>query len=48
MVEKIVTVKERDSSADTTAWEREIDHLVYKLYGLTPEEITLVEERGHT
>jgi len=26
LVEKIVTVKERDSSADTTAWEREIDH----------------------
>ena len=24
-------------------WEREIDELVYALYGLTPEEIKLVE-----
>jgi hypothetical protein len=29
---------------DTTALEREIDQLVYKLYDLTPEEIKLVEE----
>jgi hypothetical protein len=28
---------------DTIAWEREIDELVYALYGLTPEEIQLVE-----
>jgi hypothetical protein len=26
--------------------ERELDELVYKLYGLTPEEIKLVEESG--
>ena len=25
-------------------WEREIDRLVYGLYGLTPAEIKLVEE----
>jgi hypothetical protein len=29
-----------------SAWEREIDELVYALYGLTPEEIKLVEERA--
>ncbi|MCG2659497.1 MAG: hypothetical protein L6437_04530 [Kiritimatiellae bacterium] len=34
----------RDAVADATAWEREIDQLVYKLYGLTPEEIKIVEE----
>jgi hypothetical protein len=28
--------------ADTTALEREIDQLVYALYGLTPEEIKIV------
>jgi len=28
---------------DAIAWEREIDELVYALYGLTPEEIKLVE-----
>jgi hypothetical protein len=26
-----------------SAWEREIDELVYALYGLTPDEIKLVE-----
>jgi adenine-specific DNA-methyltransferase len=29
--------------ADTTALEREIDQQVYALYGLTPEEIAIVE-----
>jgi len=29
-----------------SAWEREIDRLVYKLYDLTPEETTRVKERG--
>ena len=36
--------RDDDPDADTTALEREIDRLVYALYGLTPEEITLVEE----
>ena len=35
--------KQRDPAADTTALEREIDQLVYKLYELTPEEIAIVE-----
>ena len=30
--------------ADTSTLENEIDHSVYALYGLTPEEIALVEE----
>jgi hypothetical protein len=29
------------------ALEREIDELVYALYGLTPKEIRLVEERAN-
>ena len=32
-----------DPSADTSALEREIDQQVYQLYGLTPEEIAIVE-----
>jgi hypothetical protein len=32
-----------DSAADVSAWEREIDRLVYALYGLTEEEIAIVE-----
>jgi hypothetical protein len=35
--------KKHDPKADTTAWEREIDRLVYELYGLTEEEIAIVE-----
>jgi len=36
----------RHAGTDTTALEREIDQGVYALYGLTPEEIKLVEERA--
>jgi Xaa-Pro aminopeptidase len=31
-----------------TATDRQIDALVYELYGLTPEEIALVEGAGET
>lgn len=44
LVDQILSAKKRDPKADTAAWEREIDRLVYELYGLTPEEIKLVEE----
>jgi hypothetical protein len=39
---KILATKKRDPEANTTAWEREIDRLVYKLHDMTPEEIALV------
>ncbi len=32
-------------NADTSALERQIDEMVYKLYGLTEEEIEIVEGR---
>ncbi len=35
--------KKGDRHADTTALEKEIGRLVYKLYGLTEEEIKIVE-----
>ena len=43
IVRGILAAKEGNSMADTSAWEREIDELVYALYGLTPEEIRIVE-----
>ena len=43
LVERILAVKQRDAGADTSALERELDELVSALYGLTPEEIQLVE-----
>ncbi len=44
LVDKILHAKESDPHADTTAWEREIDQMVYTLYGLTDEEIKVVED----
>jgi len=45
LVDKILFAKQADPQADTSAWEREIDQIVYKLYGLTEEEIKIVEGR---
>ena len=42
-VAQILSAKKADPSADTTALEAEIDALVYQLYGLTADEIALVE-----
>jgi hypothetical protein len=39
----ILAAKQRDTSADVSALEREIDELVSALDGLTPEEIKTVE-----
>jgi hypothetical protein len=43
LVKKILAVKQRDPEADVTALAREIDELVYALYGLTPEESKIAE-----
>ena len=43
LVEQILATKKADSTADTTVLENKIDELVYKLYGLTEEEIAVVE-----
>ncbi|MBL7808528.1 MAG: Eco57I restriction-modification methylase domain-containing protein [Saprospiraceae bacterium] len=42
-INSILTAKQSDPQADTTALEAEIDALVYGLYGLTEEEIVIVE-----
>jgi hypothetical protein len=44
IVDRILSAKRRDVEADTTALEREIDRLVYELYGLTQEEIAIVQK----
>jgi type I restriction-modification system DNA methylase subunit len=43
LVDRILVAKQRDVEADMSSLEREIDQLVYTLYGLTPEEIQIVE-----
>ncbi|MEB3151270.1 MAG: Eco57I restriction-modification methylase domain-containing protein, partial [Sphaerospermopsis sp.] len=46
MVDKILEIKRQNPKADTTKLEREIDERVYKLYGLTEQEIQIIEESG--
>jgi len=45
-VKKVMSLKKQDPSADTSALEAEIDGLVYDLYGLTDEEVGVVEGAG--
>jgi adenine-specific DNA-methyltransferase len=44
MVNKILAAKRQDSRSDVSDLEREIDERVYRLYGLSKDEIKLVEE----
>lgn len=47
LVDSILAAKKKNPSADTSKQEAEIDKLVYELYGLTPEEIAIVEGDCH-
>lgn len=42
-VNEILLIKTSDGNADTSSLEAEIDQLVYRLYGLSEEEIRIVE-----
>lgn len=43
LVDKILSAKKDNPQANTGAWETELDRLVYELYGLSEEEINVVE-----
>ena len=43
IVDRIIAVKHLNKAAGTTTLELELDQQVYALYGLTPEEIAIVE-----
>ncbi len=43
LVTRILAIKRKDTTANTSIMEREIDQEVYRLYGLTDEEIAVVE-----
>ena len=45
MVDRILRIKAEHQASDTSEIESEIDMRVYQLYGLTPLEISEVEER---
>ena len=43
LAKKIMLVKKTDSLSDTSSMESEIDSLVYKLYGLSEDEISVIQ-----
>jgi len=43
LVERILTAKQHNAEADVSELEREIDEMVYAIYGLTAEEIAIIE-----
>jgi len=43
LVDQILQQKQQDPAADTSALEAEIDRMIYELYGLTEEEVRIVE-----
>lgn len=45
LADAIIAAKKQDPTASTADEERQIDHLVYGLYGLTEDEIAIVEGR---
>lgn len=45
LVDQILKKKKYNPNADTGELEREIDEMVYELYGLTQEEIKIIEDK---
>lgn len=43
IVDNILSIKNKNSDADTTSLEKQIDLMVYKLYDLTHEEVKIVD-----
>jgi hypothetical protein len=43
LVDRILSAKQADPAADTSALEAEIDLMVYRLYGLSYEEVKIVD-----
>ena len=45
LVDEILSIKKQNPTADTIGLEFQIDHLVYRLYDLTEEEIKIIESK---
>ncbi|MFM7792525.1 MAG: hypothetical protein ACKO90_32010, partial [Microcystis panniformis] len=43
LVDQIIAAKKDDPNADTSELEKQIDHLVYKLYQLTYNEVKIID-----
>ena len=46
LVDKILQLKGRDVNSDTREFEEEIDRVVCGLYGLSEEEVGIIENRN--
>jgi len=46
LVDRVLAAKRANPQGDTSKLEGEIDQLVYQLYGLSPDEIKIVEGKG--
>lgn len=44
LADKILALKSKNAEVDVSGLEKEMDSLVYKLYGLSSDEITIIEE----
>ncbi|MGH7774231.1 MAG: hypothetical protein ACREQA_18555 [Candidatus Binatia bacterium] len=44
LVDQVLVTKKPDPNADVSRQEAEIDQLVYSLYGLSREEIAIIED----
>lgn len=45
LVDQILEAKKLDSKTNTSDFEKQIDELVYELYGLTEQEIKIIESK---
>lgn len=43
LVRQIIAIKADDKDANTANLEIQVDHLVYEIYGLSPDEVSIVE-----
>ena len=43
IVDQIIDAKKQNNLADTSSFEKTIDMMVYKYYGWTKEEISIIE-----
>lgn len=46
IVDQILTAKRENPRANTSLIERDLDQLIYKLYGLTEEEVAFIDGKG--
>ncbi len=47
IVDQILSAKQKNTKADTTSLENEINQLIYDLYDLTKDEIDIIEGKGN-